>query len=872
MQKPPFSKNIAFVIGNATYTDPNIATLATPENDANLVAQTLEKQGFEVVKRLNATSGIMRILLQQMKSVCQSEDTRVVIYYAGHGIQQDKSTGLEGYLVPTDADILDSRSFIAMKELAATIKSLASRHVLLILDCCFAGTFNFLSTKMVGFDEDNEKMSSQYFDMYTQCQSRKVLTSSTARQKAFDKIDFDDSNSPFTKLLVKAISGAADEGDGDRLVTAPELYAYLQNQLPKQTQTAGNQQTAGLGSLEGDGDGEFIFFLDEEFQLEPKHYENPYKGLKSYEPQDASVFFGRQNAIKELQEKVSQHQFVVVTGASGTGKSSLVQAGLLPRMNKGKYKIIRPGKCPAQNLAAVGTHWDTLVIDQLEEVVTQAHDAQEVQAFFQQIHTLLETSLPAEKRIVVTVRADFEAQVSPEILKAYWKKGRFLVPAFTPEEYHAVIVQPARQVACLFEDARIVEEIKKEVNGESGPLPLLSFLMESLFERAKALPTKLRKILRKDYEEMGGLSGALTGQAEAVYAALSKIPEEQVLFQKILLRMVSFSAGEIAGKRVFKEDLDFGPAHTDTVKLIIKRLDDARLIRMSTVQTELETDGKKDAQTSAGLVDERAYLEPAHDALVRAWGRLWVWVKELGEENLLLFHKVLLDVSEYKLKDKEHQDSFLWHNNPRLNQLLLIVDSPISIFNNTEIDFIQKSKIKQRDEIRALTEERDEAKKDKVLAIEQEGLAKKAAQEAIVQEGLANKNLKWASVLSIIACIAFLVAINKKIDADTQRDKAEIQRGIAKDKLTEAIQNKIGEESAKVKQKMLDTDVYVNSGDTDFAMELCKESIKLMEGVKEKYKDEDYKFDTSNIYKNTIIEINEKYKKLELIKQQNVKK
>ncbi|MBL7814828.1 MAG: caspase family protein [Saprospiraceae bacterium] len=691
----PFSHNLAFVIGVSHYNDTQIATLKNPLNDVRLLSEKLAEQDFDVISLLDPTANEMRTFLEKMKAQCQSPDMRVLVYYAGHGLQEDGAMGLKGYLVPSDAQLGNTDTYIAMQSFSETLNELKARHVLLVLDCCFAGTFRF-STKrdIMRLGAKKQKLTRQYYDMFTQEPSRKVLTSTSSRQKAFDHIELGDENSPFAKIFVEALQGASDQGNNDKLITAVEVQSYLKNQLTQISKTAGNQQSVELGSLEGDGDGEFVFFLDgfDDKKLTEGHYQNPYKGLKSYDYSDSGVYFGRQQAVEDLFERARNSHFVVLTGASGTGKSSLVKAGLLPKMYKAgmiqqpselKMPIIRPGKAPSVSLPQ-NDDWDILIIDQWEEVVTQAQDAEDVVLFNQKLKDWLDKG----KRIIGTVRADFEAQVRNNLLEDYWVKGRFLVPAFSPNDYHDIIVQPARRVGCTFESETLVEDIKKEVNGELGPLPLLSFLLQELFEKAKQTSASRWQIKRQYYTDLGGLSGALQGRAEQVYADLHNTEGAQDVMRRLMLRMVSLSAGELASKRVFMEDLNFG--QDELVKQVIKALDEARLIRLSTPEVEKKTQNtvqgeadKKAEQTTKN--DKKAYLEPAHDALVRSWKRLWDWVKEMKEENVLLFDKVMIATLDYKNNDSSKK--FLWQSDARLDLALALLksDSPM---NQSERHFI----------------------------------------------------------------------------------------------------------------------------------------------------------------------------------------
>ncbi len=672
MDTLPFLSSRAYIIGITNYQH-TLWQLKTPLEDARAMESLLrERQGFKTTLLADPTAAQLRLLIEQIQRENTHEDSRVLIYYAGHGVQRDSSLGLKGFFLPADAHPSNEAGMVPMETLAEALRVLPSRHVLLILDCCFAGAFRMSNQRDIGFNSADTPLMRQHYDIFCQFPSRLVLSSTSYRQKAYDRIEDTDAHSPFNRFLRQAIEGEADY-TGDRLVTATELKTYMTEYLSKITGYMGNLQSVGLDALEGNGEGEFLFFLDgfKASQLPDQAYINPYKGLQSYDPEDAALFFGRKKATRDLLDKAREHPFIIVAGASGTGKSSLVKAGLLPALHRegltaDRTAIIRPGKMPLQALPPE-QQWDLLVVDQWEELITQALHAADVEQFYIDIHRLLNSG----KRIIGTVRADFEAQARHEILERYWMKGRFVVPAFSSEEYHDIIIQPAKRVACLFEDRELVQQIEQEVAQQPGPLPLLSFMLSELFERAKNDTTRYREIKRRHYLDVGGVSGALRNKAEEVYALMPDDVHRDAM-RRLMLRMVSFSAGEMAGRRVFRSELDYPDrAEDERISTVIQQLDEAKLIR-------------RDADDAG-----RPFIEPSHDALVRAWKRLWDWLRLLGEENLLLHAKLMAAVMDYRVN--QNKKDFLWTADPRLEQAKALIIKDTLLLNAAEKEFVEAS-------------------------------------------------------------------------------------------------------------------------------------------------------------------------------------
>jgi len=171
-------------------------------------------------------------------------DDRLLVYFAGHGIALDGDDGPAGYLVPQDAGSDDRQSFLPMTDLCRWIERLPCRHLLLVLDCCFAGAFRWSSTRDLGAPP--EVIHKERFDRYIRDPAWQVITSAAYDQKALDVLSgaaiglrapeaIDSEHSPFAAGFMRALQGEADlypraapgRAGGDGVITATELYLYL---------------------------------------------------------------------------------------------------------------------------------------------------------------------------------------------------------------------------------------------------------------------------------------------------------------------------------------------------------------------------------------------------------------------------------------------------------------------------------------------------------------------------------------------------------------------------------------------------------------------------------------------------------------------
>jgi Caspase domain len=687
-----FEKQHAFIVGINEYK--YVPRLKTAANDANKLGEILKTEHYHEVHPIciNPTTADLRAFLENMKNVVGEQDS-VLFYFAGHGIALENDKGMSGYIVPADAQVNDGNTLIPMSFLYECFDVLPCRHVLLILDCCFAGSIRWASTQRnVDALFLPKRIYKERFERYLMDKAWQVLASASHDQMAFDSLkgfknDRDTEglqHSPFALALFDALMGKGDivpADGGDGIITATELYLYLREQveLPTLALNVRLRQTPSIFTLPKHDKGEYIFFApNHRLNLPPIPKRNPFKGLQSFEETDKEIFYGRDRVVDNLFDHVVTHPLTVITGASGTGKSSVVKAGLLARLKDiglDILPVIRPTKKPLEVLAGLPLAGKkekrVLVIDQFEELLTQSSGTDKL-TFIKILRGYINEGL----KVILTVRSDFEPQFDMEDW-ADWQKGRFVVPPFTVEELREIIIRPAIQEVLQFDSPKLVDQILQEVVQSPGALPLLSFTLSELYEKYVTSGRNDRILTEKDYQSLGGVIGSLRKKADKIYTELDAAHKNSMC--NVMLRMVSIAGGEYAGKRVFKKDLTFDDAtETERVTHIIDSMQEARLVIQGT-----DNEG-------------RAYVEPAHDALVRAWTKLTEWIKTRGEENVLLQNKLTDAVSDYntqKIKER------LWHADPRLDVLR---GGDNSWMNSHESLFVQESfnektrRVKQR--------------------------------------------------------------------------------------------------------------------------------------------------------------------------------
>jgi Caspase domain len=778
--KNGFSRNLAFIIGINNYSN-GVSPLKTAVNDAKKLAETLrEKHGYEVWICLDevATLGNLNKLLEKTLPAQVSENDRLLFYFAGHGVALNGDDGPAGYLIPQDAKQGDIDSYLPMTKLHDALSQLPCRHFLGILDCCFAGAFRWSSNR--DLLTTPEVIHKERYDRFIADPAWQIITSSASDQKALDNFKLDTergevgNHSPFAAALLEALEGAADayppgingKSAGDGVITATELYLYLRDRVEIPTEKYRLRQTPGIWCLNKHDKGEYIFLSPgHELNLPPAppldRSQNPYRGLKSFEEKHSQLFFGRSRLVQRLQAFVNTHPLTVVLGTSGSGKSSLVKAGLIPKLKKAtedtneKWCIlspIRPGETPLQALnnaltseslpivelnkqqktlsesisVWVKNHPNSkllIYIDQSEELITLCQNENERKEFFQQILTAINHHRH-QLRVILTLRSDFEPQVRDAGLKFVceelnsvntflqkrWQSGRFIVPAMTRGELREAIEKPAETRVIYFQPHDLVEELIDEVHNMPGGLPLLSFALSELYlkylqrqhDAQNNGVTIDRALTQQDYEELGGVIQSLTQRADEEYEALvQENPAYAWTIRHVMLRMVRLG-GELSRRQVRLSELDYQKPENQRVNKVLQRFIEARLV----------VTGKD--------IEDKPYVEPAHDILITGWGKLITWIKDepevlllqrrltLAAENWQLQHSLEFDEFSSFKKAKGYLNredylktqtasNFLWSADPYLDGLKhLLTTNDNNWLNKNEMLFVQRSLRRRR--------------------------------------------------------------------------------------------------------------------------------------------------------------------------------
>jgi hypothetical protein len=311
----------------------------------------------------------------------------------------------------------------------------------------------------------------------------------------------------------------------------------------------------------------------------------PFRGLNPFRAEDREFFFGREALVAELKERLVEHPFLPVLGPSGSGKSSLVLAGLVPALlaqtgtdgGAALERDMRPGDDPPARLEALlarlGAAPGVIVVDQFEEVFTLCRDESARVEFFTRLLDMI-----AERPVVLTMRADFWGEcASYPALRGAMETHQRLIAPMDAAELRSAIEQQAGAVGLRFE-ADLAATILDQVQGEPGAMPLLQHALLELWSRRHG-----RWLLAEEYRAIGGVQGAIAKTAETVYAGLTETERERM--REIFVRLTRLDEETVSGterrdtrRRVALEELVPAGGDLAATKELIARLASAGLV------------------------------------------------------------------------------------------------------------------------------------------------------------------------------------------------------------------------------------------------------------------------------------------------------
>jgi len=776
----------SLVVGINTYDYTRLGNLKTPAEDAEAIARILNTYGDFRVRRFpeiidretNATrvgrktkvtlAQLEEALVQLFKPPGEHVPETALFYFSGHGLRKDRGIQ-EGFLATSDVNPDLNNWGLRLKWLRELLQESPVKQQIVLLDCCYSG-------ELLNFDEADPGNRGKGRD-------RCFIAASREYELAYEETA--GNHGVLTNALLQGLDPTRQM---DGLVSNFTLVEFINQTLQGATQRPIYANSGGQILLTGKG-------VKENTVLEGIC---PYKGLAyfDYNDEDPKYFHGRTTLTDQLLEKIRQGNFLAVMGASGSGKSSVVRAGLLYQLKLGQrlsgsdrwaVKIFRPGKHPLQSLAWAFVDSDLseidqanqaakaedlleagtvglsrivkafnvdrviLVVDQFEEVFTLCKDNTERQRFFECLLNANEC-LDNKLTVVLAVRADFYGKCAEQNYAGLASKIQANLVTVTPmnqKELESAVIEPAKQVG-LEVDQDLVTQIIADVDGSPGSLPLLQYALTKLWKQRV-----VNRLTLSAYTRLGGVKGTLQKQANEVYQSLST--EEQQIAKRIFLELTQLGEGtEDTRRQVYKQDLVNLKQSADLVDQVIQKLTDAKLV----VTSELIAKGSDSERI--------AVVDVAHEALIRHWSLLREWINE-NRDALRKKRSIEEDAQEWVDKENPIEAGYLLQG-LKLDAAEEFIEkyaSAISL-STSALELVQASQL-ERDRQKAEREQQQLEKLEAQVALDTEKertqILTKAQQRAkqIIRRGVIVLAIITPS--AIVATVVAATAFNKAIEA-----------------------------------------------------------------------------------------------------------
>ncbi|MGH1396809.1 MAG: caspase family protein, partial [Trichormus sp.] len=645
----------ALVIGIAKYD--NFNNLPKTVNDAGHITHLLREHGrfnvqplpgklieSENIWQVNPDKKLTGKELGQALRVFLLEKAKgaeALIYFAGHGFEATSLTGEpKGYLATSDCS-KDGQNAIAFDDFNTLISKSQLSSLVVLLDCCYAGSLLERSLINSSFPVFNSKTD--------YC----LITAS----RAFERAREDGEGGIFTQAVLKGLaSSQADEKTGE--INVNDLISFISRELKDS-----GQEPIYMG---GGRSIPLVWYPPRNpVVARVVSEECPYRGLEAFEKQHAKFFFGRQKVVNDIQRKLAQANFVPIIGASGSGKSSVVRAGLIPVLEKIGWRILEPifpgveplaelkraftqlfGRTEIREIAALidtaglstvisrltGSERCLLVVDQFEEIFTLGAREEERRQFIELLTQVAEGRLA----IITTMRADFlEYCLNYESLTQLIQEQAVYMPPLLGAELEEAIASPAMLQGYQLERG-LLGAIQQEVLGqEKGCLPLLQFALTELWEQRDR--TNHRLTVAK-FNELGGVIGALNRHAEKLYAGFTE--QQQIWVKRIFLKLVRTGAEDkdTRQRQPKQELLSLAGDNLDEQQVINQVIEQLIQGRLIVTDTEIRED---------------VWIDLAHEALIDGWQRLEEWRQQ--DRDLRRLHDKLADALREWLHKGENE-------------------------------------------------------------------------------------------------------------------------------------------------------------------------------------------------------------------------
>jgi WD40 repeat protein/serine/threonine protein kinase len=441
---------------------------------------------------------------------------------------------------------------------------------------------------------------------------------------------------------------------------------------------------------------------------------NPYKGLRPFEEADADTFYGREELVRRLVSAFEnpEKRFLALIGPSGSGKSSVVKAGMMPAFRRGAVKgsqkwfmtSMVPSDDPfremSEALMRVARHlpddWGTMLrkspqglyklldlilpidgkedkeekesselllfIDQFEEVFTQSEDEESRVLFLGSLWYALNQP-NSRLRLIITLRADFYDRplYYPQFGELLQKNTEVVLP-LNLQELEAAILRPAHTVGLMIEPA-LTNAILQDVQGQPGALPLLQYALTEMYERREG-----HRLGYEEYVAIGGISGALAKRAEEIF--YNRLDDkEQSLARQLFLRIVTIDEnGTAVRRRIVWSELMAGVENRESLAMVVDAFSRHRLLT-----------------TDRDPVTRSPTVEIAHEALINGWQQLRQWIEQ-NRAALQKRQELRSEVDRWLGNSREK--SYL-ASGVRLGEFEGLVNNTLLALRPEETDYIQ---------------------------------------------------------------------------------------------------------------------------------------------------------------------------------------